>query len=124
MKKKTARIVVLSSFVMAGLVPALALAKPPIYSPWTCGQKYTITQGNKGTYSHQAGKKEQYAWDIGMPVGTPILAPAAGTITHLKENSDKNCSSSCSDANYVAMTFDEEKKAYRPSTLMFYINDF
>ena len=88
------------------ILPASAFAAPPIYSPWECGKGFSITQGNKGSYSHQAGKKEQYAWDIGMPVGTPIAAPASGTITHIKQDSDINCNSSCSHANYVAMSFD------------------
>ena len=88
-----------------------AFATPPIYTPWQCGESHKITQGNKGTYSHKAGNKEQYAWDAGMPIGTPILAPAAGTITHVKQDSNTTCSSSCNAANYVAMTFDEGSAA-------------
>ena len=108
MRKKYVLPLVCLSF---SLVSVDAFATPPIYAPWQCGESHKITQGNKGTYSHKEGKKEQYAWDAGMPVGTPILAPAAGTITHIKQDSDKNCSSSCSDANYVAMTFDEGNAA-------------
>ncbi len=87
------------------MFPAGAFAAPPMYAPWACGVQWKITQGNFGSFSHNGSDK--YAWDIGMPIGTPIHAPASGTITYVKQDSDTNCSSSCNYANYVAMSFDQ-----------------
>ena len=41
--------------------------------PWAAGCTYTVGQGNNGSFSH-AGL---FAWDIPMPIGTPVVAAGA-----------------------------------------------
>jgi murein DD-endopeptidase MepM/ murein hydrolase activator NlpD len=53
--------------------------------PWRVGESYRIGQGNCGRSSHAAGTIVQYAYDILMPIGTPILASRAGTVLLVEE---------------------------------------
>lgn len=78
-------------------------ATPLLQPPWPCNETFSVTQGNGGTTSHTG--KEQYAWDFGLPVGTPIVAAAAGTISRVREDSEKGgCSSTYgNDGNYVVV---------------------
>jgi len=78
-------------------------ATPLLQPPWPCGETFIVTQGNGGITSHTG--KEQYAWDFGLPVGTPVVAAAAGTITRMREDSQEGgCSSSYgNDGNYVVI---------------------
>lgn len=63
----------------------LAPAEPDVYRlPWTCGQTYDVTQGNHGDVCGEVGDHtgvQEYAWDFGLPLGTPVLASRAGTVT-------------------------------------------
>lgn len=52
--------------------------------PWTCGHVYAVTQGNHGDICGVLGNHigvEEFAWDFGLPMRTPILAARAGVVT-------------------------------------------
>lgn len=50
------------------------------YLPLECGTSATVSQGNFGSTSHQ--NNSAYAFDFALPVGTPLVAMADGTVTH------------------------------------------
>ena len=52
--------------------------------PWR-GGPFRMTQGPGGRYSH-TGPKGRYAFDIAMPVGTPIVAARAGQVVKIENN--------------------------------------
>lgn len=60
-------------------------AAPDAYRlPWSCGHVYVVTQGNDGDECGILGNHlgiEEYAWDFGLPMRTPVLAARAGTVT-------------------------------------------
>ncbi len=71
--------------------------------PWTPGTTHAVTQG------HNTGSHTDYnawAWDFGMPIGTPILATHAGYIRAVKGDSQRTgCNPAfVNDANYVVVT--------------------
>jgi murein DD-endopeptidase MepM/ murein hydrolase activator NlpD len=52
--------------------------------PWTCGDAYVVTQGNSGDECGILGNHlgvENFAWDFGLPLRTPVLAARAGKVT-------------------------------------------
>jgi murein DD-endopeptidase MepM/ murein hydrolase activator NlpD len=53
--------------------------------PFALGESYPISQGFKGTSTHNSGDSE-YALDIVMPVGTTILAAKAGVVMDIEED--------------------------------------
>ena len=53
--------------------------------PWRVGEGYRIGQGNCGPGSHAAGTLVQYAYDILMPIGTPIIASRSGRVLLVEE---------------------------------------
>lgn len=65
--------------------PSLPPASPGSYRlPWSCGHLYVVTQGNHGDECGIAGNHvgvEEFAWDFGLPMRTPILATRAGIVT-------------------------------------------
>lgn len=56
--------------------------------PYEVGSAYEVIQGNcapkGGVWSHFDTMK--YAYDFGMPIGTPILASRAGTVIFVGKN--------------------------------------
>lgn len=68
--------------------------------PWTANTAFWVTQGHNGGSHTGLGA---WAWDFGMPVGTPILAAHFGTVRLVKANSaGGGCSSVfANDANFV-----------------------
>jgi murein DD-endopeptidase MepM/ murein hydrolase activator NlpD len=67
------------------LPPSLPAASPNAYRlPWTCGHVYPVTQGNHGDICGRPGNHrgvEEFAWDFGLPMRTPVVAVRAGKIT-------------------------------------------
>ncbi len=70
--------------------------------PWTAGKGFTVTQGHNGG-SHTGNGA--WAWDFGMPSGTPLRAAHVGVVRLVKGNSRTGgCSSAyASAANYVVL---------------------
>jgi murein DD-endopeptidase MepM/ murein hydrolase activator NlpD len=60
-------------------------ASPDAYRlPWACGKTYPVTQGNHGDICGVHGDHvgvQEFAWDFGLPMGTPVLATRAGVVT-------------------------------------------
>ena len=60
-------------------------AEPNVWRlPWTCGHVYAVTQGNHGDICGILGNHigvEEFAWDFGLPMRTPVLAARAGVVT-------------------------------------------
>lgn len=55
----------------------------PLFSlPWAPGRTFTVSQGNDGPFTHQG----RFAWDFPMPVGTPVLAVAAGRVIDVRDD--------------------------------------
>ena len=67
------------------LPPSLPPASPNAYRlPWACGQEYNVNQGNNGDLCGRLGNHtgiEEFAWDFGLPMRTPVVAVRAGKIT-------------------------------------------
>jgi murein DD-endopeptidase MepM/ murein hydrolase activator NlpD len=53
--------------------------------PFPAGSAFIVSQGFNGTTTH-GGPDSQYAIDIAMPVGTPVLAARAGTVMDVEED--------------------------------------
>jgi len=53
--------------------------------PWRVSESYRIGQGNCGPGSHAAGTLVQYAYDVLMPVGTPVVAAREGVVLLVEE---------------------------------------
>ncbi len=70
--------------------------------PWKNNTSRTVTQAHGG-FSHDGISK--WAWDFGMPVGTPVVAAHAGVVRRKRGNSTKSgCNSAfIYDANYVTI---------------------
>lgn len=89
------------------------------YLPLPCGMSSTITQGNNGGTSHQGNSL--YAFDFSVPLGTPLVAIASGTVSDTFDETGPGdpCynggDSSCSNfANYVILLHgDGTKSTYR-----------
>lgn len=56
--------------------------------PYPAGEKYMMSQGYNGPFSH-AGKN---ALDFTMPEGTKVIAARGGIVTEIKEDSNRGCS--------------------------------
>src|SRR2546423_8045964 len=67
------------------LMSPLPPAAPNVWRlPWTCGHVYAVTQGNHGDICGILGNHlgvEEFAWDFGLPMRTPVLAARAGKVT-------------------------------------------
>lgn len=72
----------LDGYVWSGLVECtLDEAKTDgFFLPLECGYSAQISQGNFGEFSHQG--QSAYAFDFSVPLGTPLVAIADGTVTH------------------------------------------
>ncbi len=96
--------------------------EPPdgYYLPLHCGVSATITQGNNGSTSHN-GPTSQYAFDLGLGLGTEILAMADGTVAFIYDQTGPGdpCygggGSECvAYANYVVLRHgDDTMTAYK-----------
>ena len=63
-------------------LPVSGLVMAP---PFPAGQSFIISQGFNGDATH-GGPDAQYAVDIVMPIGTPVLAARAGTVMDVEED--------------------------------------
>lgn len=69
----------------------------PYRLPWSTGTSRVIGQGNCSSSDHYSSSR--FAYDIGMEIGTAVLAARSGVVVELKESfSDGN---GCPNANYV-----------------------
>jgi len=59
---------------------------PRFFAPWPPGRPRSISQGNNGPLSHQG----RFAWDIPIPVGTPVPAVGAGRVVRVIEENSRN----------------------------------
>jgi len=58
----------------------------PYRLPYPVGAAYTVIQGNCTPYSHQGGL--DYAYDLDLPMGSPVAAARSGTVVYLEEDWD------------------------------------
>jgi len=73
----------LDGYVWSGLVEC-TLDEPNMdgfFLPLECGKMAKISQGNFGDFSHQG--QSAYAFDFSVPLGTPLVAIADGTVAHM-----------------------------------------
>lgn len=72
-----------SGYVWSGLVQC-TLDEPStdgFFLPLECGFSATVSQGNASPFSHQGASV--YAFDFALGIGTPLVAIADGTVSHL-----------------------------------------
>jgi hypothetical protein len=69
--------------------PSRAATIDYVYAPpYAPSKHFPIGQSYFGTYTHQKGKPDEYAVDIVMPEGTPVLAARAGTVIAYRDDSN------------------------------------
>lgn len=80
--------------------------------PLRCDRSARVTQGNSGSYSHNGTSR--YAFDFGLPRGTPLVAIAAGRVVARRGSTRPGdpCWSGggpacASKANYVVLQHDD-----------------
>lgn len=75
--------------------------------PYAPGEKFKVTQGYNGKYSHKGSN--QYAIDWQMPEGTLVHAARGGVVARVKDDSDKGGASIEFDwyNNYVLIRHDD-----------------
>ncbi len=93
------------SALLLALAPArAAFATPPLATPWPCDVSYSVTQGhNTGSHVDEGA----FAWDIGIPEGADVAAPADGVVRLVRmDSTEGGCSSAYGNsANYVVVDF-------------------
>jgi murein DD-endopeptidase MepM/ murein hydrolase activator NlpD len=80
--------------------------------PYLPGDRFTVTQGFNGTYSHKGSNK--YAIDWKMPEGTLVCAARGGTVVKAKNDSNQGGASIKFDRfnNYVLIRHDDGTLAH------------
>jgi murein DD-endopeptidase MepM/ murein hydrolase activator NlpD len=75
--------------------------------PYAPGNKFKVTQGYNGSFSHKGAN--QYAIDWQMPEGTPVYAARGGVVVKIKDDSSTGGSSINYDPynNYVLIRHDD-----------------
>jgi murein DD-endopeptidase MepM/ murein hydrolase activator NlpD len=75
--------------------------------PYAPGDKFRVTQGYNGKFSHKGSN--QYAIDWKMPQGTPVYAARGGLVVKIKDDSDRGGASMEYDHfnNYVLIRHDD-----------------
>ncbi len=71
-------------YVLSSLVECTTDEPPELdgfYLPLPCGTTAQVTQGNNGALSHNG--TSAYAFDFGLPLGSPLVAIADGVVTHV-----------------------------------------
>jgi len=89
---------------------SIAQATPPLATPWPCEVTYPITQGhNTGSHVDEGS----WAWDIGIPEGNDVAAPADGVVRLVRmDSTEGGCSSAYGNsANYVVLDFGDGTEA-------------
>lgn len=76
---------VVQGFVLSSFVTCTTEEPPDIdpngwYLPLPCGVSAEVTQGNNGALSHNG--TSAFAFDFGLPLGSPLVAIADGVVTH------------------------------------------
>lgn len=67
--------------------------------PWPAGTSYEISQGNCGPASHLGAHR--YSYDIGMDIGSSIVAARAGVVEKIEEQYDDG--GGCDELNYLSI---------------------
>jgi len=73
--------------------------------PYGANERHVLIQGYRGTFSHQAGSINEYAYDFAMPVGTTVCAACEGVVIGERDDSDVGGASPVfrKSANYVVI---------------------
>ena len=59
---------------------------PRFHLPWAAGVTRTVGQANDGPFTHQG----RFAWDVALPVGTPVTAVASGRVIRAEDQHPDN----------------------------------
>ncbi len=59
-----------------------------VYALPYVGERHTVIQGARGSFSHQRGGRDENAIDWEMPVGTQVCAARPGTVVAVRQNSN------------------------------------
>ena len=77
--------------------------------PYAAEEHFTVSQSYRSKYTHLAGTPDEYAVDIMMPEGTPVLAARPGTVIACRADGDMGGAgqkfTEC--ANYVHVKHDD-----------------
>lgn len=75
--------------------------------PYASGNRFKVTQGYNGSFSHKGSNK--YAIDWKMPEGTPVCAARSGLVVRVKDDSDTGGPSMKYDMynNYILIRHDD-----------------
>ncbi len=71
--------------------------------PWNIGDNYMLTQGNCTFESHSLTANQHMAFDFKMPMGTPIVAAAAGRILFVEEQFRDHVDNGFEEANIIGI---------------------
>lgn len=108
-------------YIHAGFAACTTDEVPPLdpnafYLPLQCGAQAVVSQGNFGATSHSG--TSAYAFDFAIGLGTPLVAIADGTVTHVFDETgpgdpcynggDQSCSGF---ANYVTLLHNDGTKS-------------
>lgn len=84
--------------------PLRPLVESEYRLPWSCGERYFITQGNAGDMCDRHDgdhvKTQAYAWDFALPRHTPVVASRGGVVTVAKNvvGPGQKCYDGCDSA--------------------------
>jgi murein DD-endopeptidase MepM/ murein hydrolase activator NlpD len=94
-------------------VPGAPLPVPEhnivLYPPFPSGHTYFVSQGVEGRHTHTDSQSE-FAVDISMPVGTPVLAAESGIVMDIEEDFNKGGTDRekfATRANHVRLLHDD-----------------
>ncbi|NOX31516.1 MAG: M23 family metallopeptidase [Actinobacteria bacterium] len=74
--------------------------------PYSPGSEFMVGQGNCTDGSHEIDTSQAYAYDIDMPIGTPVIASRDGIVVVVVENWSEN-NDTPGQENYLIIEHDD-----------------